>query len=186
MLNSNKVDFITLSKALNKLLLIGFILSLIVSITLAFGLLSLSNMKSRTVVPPTISKAFTISDGAIDESYAAQMAEYLLYLKLTVTPANVERQFSLLLDYVNPKAWANIQPQLVRESALIKKSNISSTFSVKRLEVSTDLRIVKVHGMVKKSVGDRPLTPVPCTYLVYLQYEQGTLTFSSIKKETQS
>ncbi|CAQ81863.1 conjugative transfer protein TraE (plasmid) [Aliivibrio salmonicida LFI1238] len=186
MLNSNKIDFIALSKALNKLLLIGFVLSLVVSITLALGLLSLANNKSRTLVPPSISKAFTVSDGTIDESYASQMAEYILYLKLNVTPANVERQFSQLLDYANADAWSSVQPQLVRESVLIKKSNLSSTFSVSRVEVAMDSLIVNVHGVLNKSVGDRALTPVSCSYLIYLKYEQGTLTFSSIKKEAQS
>jgi len=183
MLTSHKIDFIAIAKSLNRLLLAGFLLSLTVSVILAFTVASLVNNKSRTLVPPSISKAFTVSDGAIDESYAAQMGEYILYLKLNVTPANVDRQFSLLLDYANATAWANIQPQLVRESVFIKKSNVSSTFSVRHVEVSMTSFIVKISGVLKTSVGNRALSPVPLTYLVHFKYEQGTLTFSRISKE---
>jgi conjugal transfer pilus assembly protein TraE len=183
MLTSNKVNFIDLAKSLNRLLLVAFLLSLTVSLVLTLTVASMVHNKSRTLVPPSISKAFTVSDGVIDESYAAQMSEYIIYLKLNVTPANVERQFALLLDYANAATWDSIQPQLVRESTFIKKSNISSTFSVSRVDVSMDAQVVKISGILHKAVGSRALEAVPLTYLVHFNYAHGTFMFDHITKE---
>ncbi|TKF86038.1 type IV conjugative transfer system protein TraE, partial [Vibrio sp. F13] len=81
---------------------------------------------------------FMVSDGAVDEPYLEQMADYLLYLKLNITPASVGRQFGQLLEYLDETSWYNVQPKLLREATVIKKDNISSQFSVESVRISLD------------------------------------------------
>ena len=181
----NKYDLLSLFKSLNKLLFFGFIASFLIAVILAFVVFNLYLTKSRTFVPPNIEKSFTVSDTSFDENYAVMMAEYLIYLKLNVTPATVDRKYSLLLNYVNNQSWSSIQPQLVRESALIKKSNISSDFDVLEASYSYDDMIVKLSGMLTKSVGMRDLKPTVVSYFIYFDYENGELSFKQIKKGTE-
>ncbi|SGZ09610.1 type IV conjugative transfer system protein TraE [Moritella viscosa] len=185
MLKTNEINVIAIIKSLNYLLLIGFIISMLVNAILGVSLYKVAVNKSSTITPPIISKAFSISGSQVDESYLAQMGEYFLYLKLNVTPANVEKQYSRLLDYVDTSHWSAIQPKLVREALEIKKSNIANTFNVNADGIAVDLPSmqVKMTGTIKKYVGSRALTPEEATYIVSLRYSNGILTIIGIKKE---
>lgn len=83
--------------------------------------------KSRTVVPPTISAAFTVSDTSIDEPYLQQMAEYFAFLKLNVTPASVDHQYKQLATYIDEADWHQMQPLLVEDAAMIKNKTSAVT-----------------------------------------------------------
>ncbi|MDN3686153.1 type IV conjugative transfer system protein TraE [Vibrio sinaloensis] len=155
---------------------------LITNIVLGYTVNQALTHQSRTLVPPSISKAFTVSDGSIDEPYLEQMADYLIYLKLNVTPGNVGRQFGQLLEYVDEQSWSLIQPKLLREANLIKKKdNISSHFSVESVRISLDTLQVQLYGKTaKKFVGQRPLEPEMKWYQVSFSYQQGEIGLKSI------
>ncbi|EGR0800023.1 type IV conjugative transfer system protein TraE, partial [Vibrio vulnificus] len=123
-----------------------------------------------------------VSDGAVDEPYLEQMADYLLYLKLNVTPANVSRQFGQLLEYVDAQSWNSVQPKLLREATVIKKDNISSQFSVDSIRISLDTLQVQLYGKLQKYVGRRALEPEMKWYQVSFSYEQGSIGLLSIEE----
>ncbi len=183
MLKANEVSILAISKTLNYLLVIGFLISMLANATLSVALYQVAVNKTSTITPPIISKAFSISGSQVDESYLAQMGEYFLYLKLNVTPANVERQYSRLLDYVSSDYWSSIQPRLVREANEIRKSNISNTFNVTGIKVDLAAMEVRMDGMLKRYVGSRALAPERATYTVALSYVSGVLTIIGISKE---
>lgn len=183
MLKTNEVNIIAISKSLNYLLAIGFIIAMIGNTVLGVSLYRVSVNKSSTITPPIISKAFNISGSKVDESYLSQMGEYFLYLKLNVTPANVEAQYSRLLDYVDAAYWGSIQPRLVREVTEIKKSNISNTFNLQHMAVDLPAMQVKMTGTLKRYVGSRALAPEKAVYTMSLSYSNGLLTIIGIKKD---
>lgn len=133
MLNNNKLDLLRITKSLNALLLIAFIAAMLVNIMLAAIVWQSYFNKSRTLVPPVISQAFTVSDGQVDEPYLQQMAEYFAFLKLNVTPASVEHQYKQLGNYICADSWHLMQPLLLNDADMLKRKNISSHFSIKRV-----------------------------------------------------
>ncbi len=175
-------DRLELSKLLNLLLLCGFLGMTVLSLVLGIGLAYVSKEKSRTLVPPSISQAFTVSDGHIDNAYLSMMGDYFLYLKLNVTPANVTRQFGRLLDYVPPQNYPIYQPVLIEEAQLIKESNISSRFDPIKTEVSLDDLQIKITGNLTKSVGDRFLPTEEATYAIQMGYDYGVIELLGIKR----
>jgi conjugal transfer pilus assembly protein TraE len=186
MLKKNELDIISISKTLNYLLVIGFVIAMLANTILAVSLYRVAVNKSSTITPPIISKAFSISGSQVDESYLAQMGEYFLYLKLNVTPANVEAQYSRLLDYVDTDYWHTIQPRLVREATEIKSANLSSNFNVTKIAVDLPAMQVKISGSLKKYVGSRALATEQASYITSLHYDNGLLTIVGIKKEAQT
>lgn len=74
--NQHQGNLLALSKLLNFLLVFGFAASMLVNVALGLSLAKTSSEKSRTLVPPTISQAFTISDTAIDAPYLQLMGEF--------------------------------------------------------------------------------------------------------------
>ncbi|TFH89370.1 type IV conjugative transfer system protein TraE [Vibrio ouci] len=183
--NKHQGHLLALSKLLNFLLVFGFITSMLVNVTLGLSLAKTSSEKSRTLVPPTISQAFTVSDTAIDAPYLHLMGEYFLKLKLNVTPANVVRQYGLLLDYVPAQNWPTIQPVLIKDSEHIKQYNTTSRFDALpgKTEISIENMQFKQTGHLIKTVGDRTLPSERVTYLVQMDYSNGVIELIGIKKQ---
>ncbi|EJG1645635.1 type IV conjugative transfer system protein TraE [Vibrio harveyi] len=177
-----KRDKLAIKSLLNLLLTTGFLAMLITNLVLGYTSYQALTHQSRTLVPPSISKAFTISDGDVDEPYLEQMADYLLYLKLNVTPGSVGRQFGQLLDYVDEQHWHTLQPKLLREANIIKKDNISSQFSVEEVRISLETLQVQLYGKLQKYVGQRPLKPEMKWYQVNFSYDHGVIGLLSIEQ----
>ena len=177
-----KRDKLAVKSLLNLFLSAGFLVMLITNIVLGLTAKQALTHQSRTLVPPTISKAFTVSDREVDEPYLEQMADYLIYLKLNVTPGNVARQFGQLLEYVEEQSWHNIQPKLIREANVIKKGNVSSQFSVETVRISLETLQVQLHGKLQKYVGQRPLDPEMKWYQVSFSYDHGVIALKSIEE----
>lgn len=176
-----KRDKLAVKSLLNLFLSAGFLVMLITNLVLGYTSYQALTHQSRTLVPPTLSQAFTVSDGAVDEPYLQQMAHYLLHLKLNITPASVGRQFGLLLDYVDETSWHSVQPKLLREAKVIKKDNISSQFAVEDVRISLDTLQVQLYGTLQKHVGQRALEPEMKWYQVNFSYEQGSIGLLSIE-----
>nr|AKN38909.1 IncF plasmid conjugative transfer pilus assemblyprotein TraE [Vibrio splendidus] len=176
-----KRDKLAVKSLLNLFLSAGFLVMLITNLVLGYTSYQALTHQSRTLIPPTLSQAFTISDGAVDEPYLQQMAHYLLHLKLNITPASVGRQFGLLLDYVDETSWHSVQPKLLREATVIKKNNISSQFAVEDVRISLDTLQVQLYGTLQKHVGQRALEPEMKWYQVNFSYEQGSIGLLSIE-----
>lgn len=183
--NQHQGNLLALSKLLNFLLVFGLAASMLVNVALGLSLAKTSSEKSRTLVPPTISQAFTISDTAIDAPYLHLMGEYFLKLKLNVTPANVVRQYGLLLDYVPAENWSVIQPTLIQDAEHIKQYNTTSRFDALpgRTEISIENRQFKQTGHLIKTVGDRTLPSELVTYIVQMNYSDGAIELIGIKKQ---
>ena len=183
MLNANKDIFLKISGAVNALLVLGFVAMLVVNTVLGMALYGVTQTNSRTLLPPTVSKSFTVSDSQVDEPYLHMMADYFLYLRTNITPGNVDRRFSQLLNYASESAWPVVQPMLVNESEIIKKNNISSHFEVRNIQVSLAQMLVRVTGVLHKTVSARALTPQPRVYQLKMSYTQGYLELDHITRE---
>lgn len=181
----HQTHLLALSKLLNLLLLVGFIVMTLVSLVLGLSLARVSTEKSRTLVPPRVSQAFTISDTAVDAPYLRLMGEYFLTLKLNVTPANVSRQYGLLLDYVPARDWSTIQPVLLEDAEHVKQYNTTSRFDALpgQTDVSVETLQFKQSGRLIKTVGDRTLPSELVTYIVQMGYDDGVIELIGIKKQ---
>ncbi|MGF1703524.1 type IV conjugative transfer system protein TraE [Photobacterium makurazakiensis] len=180
----NREIYAGISSGVNALLLI-FVFALLLGISgLGWTSYYLATHKSRTITPPMISKAFTVSDANVDADYLSMMAEYFMYLRFNVTPSSVERKFYLLSEYANPSVWKNFSPVLSSEVTFIKEHNVSSTFDITSNQPDTDKFEVRIEGTLYKNVGIRPLPDENNTYIVKMSYQHGFIQLDYINKET--
>lgn len=184
MKTNNREIFTNVSKGINALLLVTVLSLLLATAGLSWTTYYLVTNKSRTITPPVISKAFTISDSSVDDEYLLMMAEYFSYLRFNVTPSSVERKFHLLSEYANEEAWIHFSPVLSKEISFIKDHNVSSTFDVTAKQVDTDNFAVRIKGVLTKNVGNRTLPIEHNTYIVKMSYQHGFLQLDYINKES--
>ncbi|MUK51107.1 type IV conjugative transfer system protein TraE [Aliivibrio fischeri] len=181
---SNRDDALNRVRFFNKIL-IGFS-SLVTVFALGFGASTvyLATHQERTLLPPNMESAITVSSYAVSDTYLSEMAEYFLALKLNVTPENVVRNYGQLLNYVASEHYASVQPLLAEEATQIKQQKISSVFFISSVNVSNEHFAVRITGTLQKYVGSRALAPEPMTYFVYMSYPSGTLALNRIAKQT--
>ncbi|NOI31467.1 type IV conjugative transfer system protein TraE [Vibrio coralliilyticus] len=178
-------QLLELSRLLNVFLAIGFLSLSVACLALTGSLLYALTHQRYTLVPPTISGAFTISQVTVDDAYLSMMSDYFLHLKFDVTPSNVHRQYGRLLDYVPEHMWSAVQPELLEDAQRIRQQHVSSHLDVlpDQTQIDVDSLLVRVSGTLAKAVGERQLPPRAVDVFIQMAYQQGTLSLLSIHQE---
>ena len=183
MLSENNGAALKASRFLNYALFAVVLMVSIATAGLSMALVIQNKTVQRTLVPPHIDRAFTVSNDAVDDAYLALMAEWWVHLKFNVTPSNVKRQFNLLITYVPSEHWSGLQEKLMREADFIIKNDVSSFFEVDTVSTNISKMQIRVTGTLNKTVGRRKLDPEPVTYILHTAYPHGLIELHSIAQE---
>lgn len=183
MLNEHNGEALSAARLLNHVLIAVVLIISLATVGLAFALLGQNQAEKRTLVPPHLDRAFTVSDEGVDKAYLALMAEWWVHLKFNVTPSNVKRQFNLLITYVPSQHWSKLQDKLVRESEFIIDNDVTSFFEIDTVSPSLEQMKIRIKGTLNKTVAGRKLPPESVTYLIQADYPNGLIELHSISKE---
>ena len=171
-----------IARAANKLLLIAFISSLVAVMILSACLYRAIGQKTVTLVPPVMNQRTTVSAVKPDQAYLDMMARYLLGLKLNITPATVQQNHKLLLNYVNHAHYPQIQKILTEDQQAVQKHDISSVFYPDETTSKVSNLTVRISGTLVKKVGERPLKPSQVTYQLQFSYDNGLLKLNAMNQ----
>lgn len=183
MFNENNGEALKASRFLNHVLVAVLLIVSVGATGLGFALVNQNKEVQRTLVPPHIDRAFTISNDGVDEAYLALMAEWWVHLKFNVTPSNVKRQFNQLITYVPSEHWSGLQDKLMREADFIIKNDVTSFFEIEKVAPSVSKMQIRVEGTLNKTVAGRKLEPEPVTYIIHTGYPHGLIELHAIAQE---
>ncbi|TCJ20176.1 type IV conjugative transfer system protein TraE [Parasulfuritortus cantonensis] len=128
----------------------GLILLLILALMLVWS----SMGSSRTVVtPPNIEKSFWITNGTASDTYLTQMAQWVSFLSLDVTPDNVAYKSDLLLKLAHPDYHGALQQKLRINAEKIRRDNASTSFDVRVAKAAPDALAAILTGYLKVTIN---------------------------------
>lgn len=156
--------------------------SMLVNLVLAVFTLRLSGRERVVLVPPTIHKTFWVDAERVSAEYLEQMAYFLLQLTLNVTPASVDHQSRVLLQYAAPGAYGELRTALLTAAERVKRDGAATVFSAQDLAVDEGALRVGVRGQLTTFVSDRRVSDVAKGYAIELQYTAGRVFLKSFRE----
>lgn len=85
--------------------------------------------KDRVViVPPYLSKPFTVTEKEVSPEYLEQMAVFLTTFATSFTPSNITYNITAFLRYADLSAYSEIKALLLAQKARIEKEGVTQSF----------------------------------------------------------
>jgi conjugal transfer pilus assembly protein TraE len=162
-------------------LLVG---SIVVSVILALLAARLATRERVVMVPPTIHKTFWVESERASAEYLEQMAYFLAQLTLNVTPASVDHQARVLLQYAAPASYGELRTTLLAAAERVKRDGASTVFSTQDLVVDEPGLRVGLRGQLATFISDRRVAEVAKGYAIELQYAGGRIFLKAFRETT--
>jgi len=138
---------------------------------------------NRTVVtPPRIEKSFWITDHTASGEYIEQMAQWVSYLTLDVTPDNVAYKSDLLLKLAEPGYHGALQQKLRVNAEKVRRDNAATSFEVRTVRAAPDALAAILTGQLKVLINGTPVKNELRHYLVRFSIEGGRAQLVQFKQ----
>ncbi len=142
---------------------------------------------TRTVVtPPKIEKSFWITDNTASGEYIDQMAQWVSYLTLDVTPDNVQYKSDLLLKLAHPDYHGALQQKLRVNAEKIRRDNAATSFDIRTIRAAPDALAAVLTGQLKVLINGTPVKNEIRHYLARFDLDGGKaqlIQFKQVKND---
>jgi conjugal transfer pilus assembly protein TraE len=153
----------------------GLLLALVV-------ILNILGSERTVLTPPTIEKTFWVSKDKASASYLEQMAGYMSWLILDVTPASIDWKKSTLLEYVDPSTDGAMRMRQDLESARLKQMNATTYFLPQQFVANEAQQSVVVRGKLRTQVNGADTSVDNKAYLVEFRFAGGRIHLAAFKE----
>lgn len=158
---------------------------LMMGLTLLLAMLSIISVIGRdrvVVVPPNLTKSFWVTSTKASPDYLEQMAAFVSWLILDVSPATIEWKSDILLSYVAPKTYGPLKSQQQLEAQRLKRLNASTYFQPQQLVVDEARQSVVVRGRLRTQINGADTTSDLKAYSVTFDFAGGRVHLESFKE----
>ncbi len=142
---------------------------------------------TRTVVtPPKIEKSFWITDNTASGEYIDQMAQWVSYLTLDVTPDNVQYKSDLLLKLAHPDYHGALHQKLRVNAEKIRRDNAATSFDIRTVRAAPDALAAILTGQLKVLINGTPVKNEIRHYLARFDLDGGKaqlIQFKQVKND---
>lgn len=140
-------------------------------------------MDRTVIVPPSIDRSFWVSKDKASREYLEQMAAYVAWLMLDVTPSTVDWKRNALLDWVSPADHAAMKTLMDLEADRLRKTNASTSFLIQQLTADEKEQSVKVTGRLRRQINGTDVgEPQLRTYLAQFNFSGGRVHIQTFKE----
>lgn len=146
-----------------------------------------SNHTVRTVfVPPNISKTFWVEEKAVSPEYLEQMGLFIAELLLNVQPYSVDYQLNYAKQYLDPRVSGDLSRRLDAAADQTKKGNVSSYFTVSRIQIDELSRKVAIFGGLEIWYSGQRISAKSTVFLMGFSVQNGRFYFNEFRETSQN
>lgn len=182
------MDFAKLDRDLKTLRGHNRSLTLLVAILGACVLVSLlvilriAGSERTVVVPPALNKTFWVTNAKASAEYLEQMAGYVAWLILDVSPATIDWKKDTLLTWIVPGQAGPLKTRQDLEAERLKRINATTYFLLQQLVPSEETQSVVVHGRLRTLVNGQETSTEAKSYLAQFNYAGGRIHLETFKE----
>ena len=157
------------SRLVQLLLAVSILSNLLLAVALAMA----DRTHRETMVPPTIHKTFWVEDSKVSPEYLEEMGFFLLQLSLNNSPVSAENNAKMLLKYVAPQSYGDMERTLLSNAKRLRENNASTMFSARSVTPNPNDNSIVFSGVMTTFIADKRVAEVSQTYIVRLAYSGG-------------
>ncbi|MES2260947.1 MAG: type IV conjugative transfer system protein TraE [Pseudomonadota bacterium] len=160
----------------------GLIIALMTSLII---ILNLIGTERTIVVPPSIERTFWVTKDQASRAYLEQMAGFVAWLILDVTPASIDWKKDILLNYVAPGQHGAMKSRQEIEAERLKRISASTYFLPQQLVANENNQSVVVRGRLRTQVNGQETANETKAYLAEFNYAGGRVHLTGFKEIAQ-
>lgn len=162
----------------------SIIILLSLSLLLALGvILSILGSERTILVPPSIDKTFWVTKDKASGEYLEQMAGFVTWLMLDVSPSTVDWKREQLLKYVQPAQYQAMKTRMEVEADRLRRNNASTFFLIQQFAADEKDQTVLVTGRLRRQINGADVgEPETRSYLAQFQYTGGRVHIQTFKE----
>jgi len=146
-------------------------------------IVSIVGSDRTVIVPPNIDRTFWVTKEKASREYLEEMASYVAWLVLDVTPSTVDWKKNVLLNWVAPDQHAAMKTKMDLEAERLRRNNATTFFLVQQLAADEAKQSVVVTGRLRRQINGADVTePETRSYLAQFQYAGGRVHIQSFKE----
>jgi conjugal transfer pilus assembly protein TraE len=146
-------------------------------------IVSIVGSDRTVIVPPNIDRTFWVTKEKASREYLEEMASYVAWLVLDVTPTTVDWKKNVLLNWVAPDQHAAMKTKMDLEAERLRGNNAATFFLVQQLAADEAKQSVVITGRLRRQINGADVTePETRSYLAQFQYAGGRVHIQSFKE----
>lgn len=151
---------------------------------LSLGVIAGMVGSERTIiVPPSIDKTFWVTRDKASTEYLEQMAGFMTWLVLDVSPSTIDWKRNVLLNYVAPDRHAAMKTQMDLEADRLRSNNASTSFLIQQLTANDKDQSVLVIGRLRRQINGSDVgEPETRAYQTQFEYAGGRVHVRTFKE----
>lgn len=154
---------------------IGHVVALLV-------ILHLLGTVRTVVVPPSLNKTFWVTRDKASNEYLEQMAAFIAWLVLDVTPASIDWKKDMLLGYVEPDLYGPLRTRQEVEAERLKRINATTQFAPQQLVPSENNQNVVIRGRLRTLINGVETANDLKAYLIEFSYAGARMHLKTFKE----
>ena len=146
-------------------------------------IVSIVGSERTIIVPPNIDRKFWVTKDKASREYLEEMAGYVSWLVLDVTPSTVDWKRNVLLNWVAPDQHATMKSKMDLEADRLRTNNASTSFLIQQFTADEAKQSVLITGRLRRQINGTDIgDPETRAYLAQFQYAGGRVHIHSFKE----
>jgi conjugal transfer pilus assembly protein TraE len=144
---------------------------------------SIVGSERTVIVPPSIDRTFWVARDKASREYLEEMAGFVAWLVLDVSPSTVDWKRNVLLNWVSPDQYAAMKTKMDLEADRLRSNNASTSFLIQQFATNEKEQSVLITGRLRRQINGADIgEPETRAYLARFKYAGGRVHIETFKE----